>query len=126
MTVTVGTSGYPTPQLTGSITTDPGVIDDWQIAPEKVQFRTENSMARAQVDPLEGTRKMVTISTNLILPQSDSTPAADPFVQQLIAENAKLRAERDQLASINARLSRKLATLRDGVAVLAERFKERE
>lgn len=60
-------------------------------------------------------------------PQSDSTPAADPFVQQLVAENAKLRAERDQLASINARLSRKLATLRDGVAVLAERIKsERE
>ena len=62
----------------------------------------------------------------VIAPQSDSTPAADPFVQQLVAENAQLRAERDQLASINARLSRKLATLRDGVAVLAERFKERE
>ena len=62
----------------------------------------------------------------VIAPQSDSTPAADPFVQQLVAENAKLRAERDQLASINARLSRKLATLRDGVAVLAERIKERE
>lgn len=60
-------------------------------------------------------------------PSADSTPAADPFVQQLIAENAKLRAERDQLESINARLSRKLATLRDGVAVLAERIKsERE
>ena len=62
----------------------------------------------------------------VIAPQSDSTPAADPFVQQLVAENAQLRAERDQIASINARLSRKLATLRDGVAVLAERFKERE
>ena len=61
-----------------------------------------------------------------ISPQSDSTPAADPFVQQLIAENAKLKAERDQLESINARLSRKLATLRDGVQVLAERIKERE
>lgn len=62
-----------------------------------------------------------------IIPQSDSTPAADPFVQQLVAENAQLRAERDQLVSINARLSRKLATLRDGVAVLAERIKsERE
>ena len=61
-----------------------------------------------------------------IAPQSDSTPAADPFVRQLLAENATLRAERDQLASINARLSRKLATLRDGVAVLAERIKERE
>ena len=59
-------------------------------------------------------------------PSADSTPAADPFVQQLVAENATLRAERDQLASINARLSRKLATLRDGVAVLAERIKERE
>ncbi|MBP6440593.1 MAG: hypothetical protein KA259_03225 [Caldilineaceae bacterium] len=59
-------------------------------------------------------------------PQMDSTPAADPFVQQLVAENATLRAERDQLESINARLSRKLATLRDGVAVLAERIKERE
>ena len=62
----------------------------------------------------------------VIAPQSDSTPAADPHVQQLVAENAELRAERDQLALINARLSRKLATLRDGVAVLAERIKERE
>ena len=62
----------------------------------------------------------------VIAPQMDSTQAADPFVQQLIAENAQLRAERDQLTSINARLSRKLATLRDGVAVLAERIKERE
>ncbi len=90
-------------------------------------------MAKAQVDPLEGTRSMATISTNLVMPQSDSTPAADPFVQQLIAENAKLKterdqvaAERDQLASINARLSRKLATLHDGVQVLAERIKDRE
>jgi transposase-like protein len=63
----------------------------------------------------------------VIAPQMDSTQAADPFVQQLIAENAQLRAERDQLTSINARLSRKRATLRDGVAVLAERIKsERE
>ena len=61
-----------------------------------------------------------------IAPQMDSAPAADPFVQQLVAENAQLRAERDQLASINARLSRKLATLRNGVAVLAERIKEKE
>ncbi len=91
MTVTAGTSGYPTPQLTGSITALPGVIDGFALAP-----------------------------------QSDSTPAADPFVRQLVAENAKLRAERDQLTSINARLSRKLATLRDGVQVLAERIKERE
>lgn len=72
----------------------------------------------------------VTAGTSGVTPpqiQSDSTPAADPFVQQLITENAKLRAERDQLASINAKLSRKLATLRDGVAVLAERIKsERE
>ncbi len=59
-------------------------------------------------------------------PSVDFTPAADPHVQQLVAENAELRAERDQLASINARLSRKLATLRDGVGVLAERIKERE
>ncbi len=72
--------------------------------------------------------------TGINAPQSDSTPAADPFVQQLISENAQLRAERDQAAterdqvkSINAKLSRKLATLRDGVAVLAERIKsERE
>ena len=62
----------------------------------------------------------------VIAPQSDFTPAADPFVQQLVAENAKLRTERDQLALINARLFRKLATLRNGVAVLAERIKERE
>ena len=61
-----------------------------------------------------------------LAPQSDSTPAADPFVRQLVAENAKLKAERDQLELINARLSRKLATLRDGVAVLAERIKDRE
>ena len=62
----------------------------------------------------------------VIAPQSDFTPAADPFVQQLVAENAKLRSERDQLALINARLSRRLATLRNGVAVLAERIKEKE
>ena len=62
----------------------------------------------------------------VLAPQSDSTPAADPFVQQLITENARLRAERDQLATINDRLSRKLATLRDGIGVLAERIKERE
>jgi len=60
-------------------------------------------------------------------PSADSVQAAGPVaVQQLAQENATLRAERDQLASINARLSRKLATLRDGVQVLAERIKERE
>lgn len=61
-------------------------------------------------------------------PSADSVQAAGPVaVQQLAQENATLRAERDQLALINARLSRKLATLRDGVAVLAERIKsERE
>lgn len=59
--------------------------------------------------------------------QMDSTPAADPFVQQLVAENAQLKTERDQLATINDRLNRKLETLRDGVAVLAKRIKsERE
>ena len=62
----------------------------------------------------------------VVAPQSDSTPAADPFVQQLVAENAALRAERDQLASINARMARKLATLRNGVKVLAEQIKDRE
>ncbi len=84
--------------VTGSITALPGVIDGFVIAP-----------------------------------QSDSTPAADPFVQQLVAENAALKeerdravAERDQLAAINARITRRLATLRDGVEVLAERIKERE
>jgi hypothetical protein len=29
-------------------------------------------------------------------PQGDYTPAADPFVQQLVAENARLRRERDE------------------------------
>ena len=67
-----------------------------------------------------------TIDGFVIAPLADSTPAADPFVQQLVAENAKLKNERDQLALINARMSRKLATLRDGVAVLAKRIKERE
>jgi hypothetical protein len=59
-------------------------------------------------------------------PAADFTPAADPHVQALVAENASLRAERDQLATVNARLQRKLNTLRDGVEVLAERIKERE
>ena len=74
----------------------------------------------------------ITVGTRIIgtsgypIPQIDITPAADPHVQQLVAENKRLKAERDQLASINARLSRKLATLRDGVEVLAERIKERE
>ncbi len=69
---------------------------------------------------------VMTGNITALAPQVDFTPAADPFVQQLVAENATLRAERDQLASINARLSRKLAALRDGVAVLAEQIKERE
>lgn len=73
-------------------------------------------------------------------PSADFTPAADPHVQQLVAENAALKAERDrvvverdevkaerdQLVAINARITRRLATLRNGVAVLAERIKERE
>lgn len=59
-------------------------------------------------------------------PRVDFTPAADPHVQALVTENAQLKAERDQLASINARLTRKLANLRDGIGVLAERIKERE
>ena len=76
----------------------------------------------------------------VVEPQADFTPAADPHVQQLVGEVAALkaerdravverdevRAERDQLLSVNARISRKLAALRDGVAVLAERIKERE
>jgi hypothetical protein len=67
----------------------------------------------------------VTVGTSgFSVPQADITPAADPFVQQLITENAQLRAERDQLTVINARLGRKLATIRDGVMVLAERIKE--
>ena len=67
----------------------------------------------------------VTVGTSgFPAPQVDSTPAVDPFVQQLITENAQLRAERDQLTAINARLGRKLATIRDGVMVLAERIRE--
>mgnify|MGYP000942242231 FL=1 len=37
-----------------------------------------------------------------VTPDMDSTPAADPFVQQLIAENERLRAR-------NATLERRLA-----------------
>lgn len=37
-----------------------------------------------------------------VTPAMDSTPAADPFVQQLIAENERLRAR-------NAALERRLA-----------------
>lgn len=37
-----------------------------------------------------------------VTPAMDSTPAADPFVQQLIAENERLRAR-------NATLERRLA-----------------
>ncbi len=50
----------------------------------------------------------------VIAPQLDGTPAAKTVAQQ---------AERNRLAEINAGLSRRLATLRDGVAVLAERIK---
>ena len=47
--------------------------------------------------------------------QSDSTPAVDPLAQQ---------AKRDRLAEINAGLSRRLATLRSGVAVSTEQIKD--
>jgi hypothetical protein len=60
-----------------------------------------------------------------VTPQEDSTSGGDPYVQQLVAEVEGLRAERDQLKSISARLNRKLAALRDGVATLAERAKDR-
>ena len=61
-----------------------------------------------------------------IPPQADFTPAGDLHVQALVQENATLRTERDQLAAVNARLTRKLSTLRDGIALIQERIKERE
>ena len=67
----------------------------------------------------------ITAGTNSFpTPHLDSTPAADPYVQQLVAENARLKTERDQLATINARLQQKLDTLRNGVAILSDRIKE--
>lgn len=62
----------------------------------------------------------------VIAPQFDSTPAADPFVQQLIAENARLKEELDRLVAINAKMERKLTVLRNGVEVLAERARKKE
>lgn len=47
--------------------------------------------------------------------QTGITPDANTVAQQ---------AGRDRLAEINVGLSRRLATLRSGVAVLAERIKE--
>lgn len=41
-----------------------------------------------------------------VTPAMDSTPAADPFVQELIAENERLRAR-------NATLERRLARYED-------------
>ena len=57
-------------------------------------------------------------------PQVDITPAADPFVQQLLRENEELKAERDQLLAVKARLERRLAIARDGIQVLADRIRE--
>ena len=68
----------------------------------------------------------------VVEPQADFTPAADPHVQQLVAENAKLRAERDevkaerdQIAEINARLQRKLDAIRNGVVALSQQIKKK-
>lgn len=57
-------------------------------------------------------------------PQVDITPAGDPFVQQLLRENEELKAERDQLLAVKARLERRLAIARDGIQVLADRIRE--
>ncbi len=46
----------------------------------------------------------------------DGTPAVDPLARQ---------AKHDRLAKINAGLSRRLATLRSGVAVSTEQIKEK-
>ncbi len=56
-------------------------------------------------------------------PSADSTPAADPFVQQLLQENAELRVKLERLTSINDRLGRKVKTLRDGVALISDQAK---
>lgn len=57
-------------------------------------------------------------------PQVDITPAGNPFVQQLLRENEALKAERDQLLAVKARLERKLSIARDGIQVLADRIRE--
>lgn len=57
-------------------------------------------------------------------PQVDITPAGDPFVQQLLRENEALKAERDQLLAVKARLERRLSIARDGIQVLADRIRE--
>ncbi len=56
-------------------------------------------------------------------PSADGTPAADPFVQQLLQENAELRVKLERLTSINDRLGRKVKTLRDGVALISDQAK---
>jgi len=48
-------------------------------------------------------------------PQLDSAPAADPHVQSLVAE-------RNQLASINDRLRKKLNAARNSLGGLAQRM----
>lgn len=56
-------------------------------------------------------------------PQVDLTVEGDPLVQALVMENVQLRLENAQLQALNERFKGKLSTLRDGIAVLAERIK---
>ena len=68
--------------------------------------------------------KAVVGTSGFPLPQVDFTPAADPFVQQLLDENAQLKAERDKLTAINEKLTKRLTALRNGVAAQVKQIKE--
>lgn len=72
--------------------------------------------------------KVVAGTSGFPAPQIDlpPTPAGDPHVQALVAENASLHAERDQLAAINARLQYKLDIMHKGMDVLVKQIKEKE
>lgn len=68
--------------------------------------------------------KPTEVSAGIPTPQVNITPADNPFVQQLLRENQELKAERDQLLAVKARLERRLSIARDGIQVLADRIRE--
>lgn len=70
----------------------------------------------------------VPATAGTLTPQVDFvvTPAADPFTQQLIQENADLRIQLEQLTAINKKLSRKATTLREGIALISSQLKKGE
>lgn len=62
---------------------------------------------------------------NVFVAQKDSTLGGDPFVQQLVSENARLKSERDRLVAINARMMNRIIALRSGVEAVSVFAKEK-